>query len=171
MMNKIIFVGATLAIFALPGAFGLMCHKCTAMPPYNETDKLCNMSDYYKPENCAGAPDCFEMMIMVNNEFKAYSVGCVPADSNCTSYNETLCNGVVDGGKNYNLNVTCSVQCCQTNNCNMPKDLPTIQPPSTTTKSRNDSSTEAPSSGVEFLAPKVIAFLAAYLSALYFGKQ
>lgn len=54
-----------------------MCHKCTPMPPYNETDKLCKMRDNYKPENCTGAPDCFEMMIMVNNEFKAYSVGCV----------------------------------------------------------------------------------------------
>ena len=68
------------------------------------------------------------------------------------------------------MTVTCSVECCQGDNCNMP-DPPTTAPTSTTEASGNNSTTEAPSAGVEFLAPKVIALLAAYLSALYFGKQ
>lgn len=54
-----------------------MCYNCTAEAPYNETDKLCKMSDKYKLENCTGASDCFEMVIMVNNQPTAYSAGCV----------------------------------------------------------------------------------------------
>ena len=53
----------------------------------------------------------------------------------------------------------------------MPDFQSTTPPPSTTKTSGNNGTTEAPSAGVEFLAPKVIALLAAYLSALYFGKQ
>lgn len=65
---------------------------------------------------------------------------------------------------------SCSAECCQGENCNM-LDPTTTPPTSTTERSGNNSATEAPSAGVEFLAPKVIALLAAYLSALYFGKQ
>lgn len=171
MMNKIIFVGATLAIFALPGAFGLMCYDCTAMAPYNDSSKLCMMNNSYTPKNCTGSPNCTTAMIMVNNERKAYSAGCVPAGSNCTFYSENVCNAILKDAEPYNLNITCSVKCCQEDHCNMPKDFPTTTPPTTTKPSGNESSTEAPSAGVEFLAPKVIALLAAYLSALYFGKQ
>ena len=53
--------------------------------------------------------------------------------------------------------------------CNMPKlstEPETTPPP---TSGGPDDTT--PTSGVEFFAPKVIALLAAYLSALYFRKQ
>lgn len=169
-MNKIIFVGATLAIFALPGAFGLMCYNCTAMAPYGNSNELCMNSSAYKKVDCPGAPNCTTVMIMVNNVLRAYSAGCVPANSNCTFYNENVCNDVIEKGKDHNVTVTCSAECCQGKNCNMP-DPPTTPPTSTTETSGNNSTTEAPSAGVEFLAPKVIALLAAYLSALYFGKQ
>lgn len=101
--------------------------------------------------------------IMVNG-VKAYSVGCVTVNMTCSERNETVCNGIISGA-----NITCSTKCCDTEMCNMPKlstEPETTPPP---TSGGPDDTT--PTSGVEFFAPKVIALLAAYLSALYLRKQ
>lgn len=54
-----------------------MCYNCTAEAPYRDSNELCMMNTSYTPENCTGAPNCTTVMIMVDNELKAYSAGCV----------------------------------------------------------------------------------------------
>lgn len=66
-------------------------------------------------------------------------------------------------------NITCSTKCCATEMCNMPT-FPT-EAGTTPAATSGDPDGATPTAGVEFFAPKVIALLAAYLSALYFGKQ
>lgn len=165
-MNKIIFVGATLAIFALPGAFGFMCYNCSAMAPYNTLTQQCMEGVAYMNESCGNdTTHCSTIEVMVNSVM-VYSVGCVTANKTCSEYNETVCSRIIHEGGG--ANITCSTKCCDKEMCNMPT-FPTTGPTTTAASGGPDDTT--PTSGVEFFAPKVIALLAAYLSALYFGKQ
>lgn len=122
----------------------------------------------YMPENCTDqATHCAKVMLMVN-DVMVYSAGCVNPVLNCSTYNMSTCATVQAEGGVAIKSFTCTTECCNTDMCNMPT-FPT-DAPSTTATTTGDTET-TPTSGIEFFEPKVIALLAAYLLALYFGKQ
>ncbi|XP_058965888.2 uncharacterized protein [Pocillopora verrucosa] len=166
MMNKIIFVVSTLAIFALPGAFGFMCYSCNATEPYNTPSLQCMEGSAYMNESCSnGTTYCAVIKVTVNGVM-VYIVGCVTVNKTCSEYNATVCSEIISKGNGTIM--SCSTNCCNEERCNMPI-FPTTGPTTIATSGGPNDTT--PTSGVEFFAPKVIALLAAYLSALYFGKQ